>query len=260
MLGIQATQNSLATIKSAAIRNHMQYALDAAMEIDKSALKVAYHAAAIKPLLEGNTDGLPTKYEDFAKKCFGLAKAEAYNVLTVGGQVALVTSTDGKKRIYIDEYTLANIAAKYDLATQWEEYYAAVKKARSLGKTQILTICRLQNKLNFDDSDISAMLETGALSAAMTIKEFEKAIKGKFSAIETTAKDETASAEGETSSAEGETAPAEGENAPAPAEVAQIQLNLGAVWVADTLMPELLRYADDSPAIADLIKAIKAKQ
>lgn len=259
MLSIQATQNSLAAIKSVAIRNHMQSALDAAMEIDKSALKVAYHAAAIKPLLEGNTDGLPTKYEDFAKKCFGLAKAQAYNVLAVGGHVALVSSTDGKKRIYIDEYTLASISAKYDLATQWEEYYAAVKKARSLGNTQILTICRLQNKLNFDDSDISGMLESGALSAGMTIKEFEKAIKGKFTAIETTAEEnETAPAEGESTPVEGESTPAEGETA--PAEVAQIQLNLGAVWVADTLMPELLRYVDDSPAIADLVKAIKAKQ
>ena len=260
MLSIQATQNSLAAIKSVAIRNHMQSALDAAMEIDKSALKVAYHAAAIKPLLEGNTDGLPTKYEDFAKKCFGLAKAQAYNVLAVGGHVALVSSTDGKKRIYIDEYTLTSISAKYDLATQWEEYYAAVKKARSLGNTQILTICRLQNKLNFDDSVISGMLESGALSAGMTIKEFEKAIKGKFTAIDTTANENDAPAEGETAPAEGEGAPAEGENASAPAEVAQIQLNLGAVWVADTLMPELLRYAEESPAIADLIKAIKAKQ
>lgn len=260
MLGIMATQNALANIKTVAIRNHMQSALDAAMDIDKTNLRLAYHAAAIKPLLEGNTDGLPTNYTDFAQKCLGLKKAQAYNVLAIGDSVACVSSTDGKKQVYIDEFTLANISGKFDLATQWDEYFTAVKKARTLGSTQILTIRRLQGKLDFDDKDVSAMLESGALSADMTIKEFEKAIRGKFTALETKGEsaDETAPAEGETAPAEGENAPAEGENA--PTEVAQIQLNLGAVWVADTLMPELLRYADESPAIADLIKAIKAKQ
>ena len=242
MLAIMTTQNAIASVKNATIKAHMQSALDAAMEIDKSSLKVAYHATAIKPLLEGNTDGLPTKYEDFAQKCFGLKKSQAYNVLAIGGNVACVSSADGKKKVYIDEFTLDNIAAKYDLANDWDGYFGAVKKARSLGATQILTICRLQAKLDFDNKDISAMLESGALSAAMTIKEFDKAIRGKFTALETDA-----------TPTEPEI-PTEPET---PTEPEFIEFRLGKDWALNTLKPELLRFADECPAIAELLTKLQ---
>lgn len=254
LLNLAKTENALASISSAAIKNHVLAACDATREIDHSALKIAYHVAAIKPLLEGNTDGLPTKFTDFASKYLGVKKAQAYNILAVGGQVARVSSSDGKKVVYIDEYTLALTAEKYDPAQDWDAYFNAVKKAKSLGSTQILTICQLQTKLNFDDTDVQGMLQDGSLRANMTIKEFTAAIKGKFNAIETTAEEST---EPEESTDDSTSASGEQSNQLDSAPTAEfIQFKLGKNWVNEKLYPELCRYADDAPAIAELIKKI----
>ena len=254
LLNLAKTENALASISSAAIKNHVLAACDATREIDHSALKIAYHVAAIKPLLEGNTDGLPTKFTDFATKYLGVKKAQAYNILAVGGQVACVRSADGKKVVYIDEYTLGLIAEKYDPAQDWDAYFNAVKKAKSLGSTQILTICQLQTKLNFDDTDVQGMLQDGSLRANMTIKEFTAAIKGKFNAIETTAEEST---EPEESTDDSTSASGEQSNQLDNTPTAEfIQFKLGKNWVNEKLYPELCRYADDSPAIAEFIKKI----
>lgn len=240
MLNIMTTENKLASIKDIAIKKHIESALVATREIDHSALKVAYHVAATKPLLEGNTSGLPTKFEDFCSKIIGVKKAQAYNLLAIGSHVSTVTSTDGKKTVYIDDFTMSNIMKKFDLATQYDEYYAAIKKAKSLGSTQILTILQLQAKLDFNDEDISGMLETGKINAGMTIKSLKDAIKGAFNAIETTAEETTA-----------EETTAEQSN-----QLEFVEFKLGKTWTAENLKPELARYADDSPAIAELLKKV----
>ena len=256
LLNLAKTENALASISSAAIKNHVLAACDATREIDHSALKIAYHVAAIKPLLEGNTDGLPTKFTDFATKYLGVKKAQAYNILAVGGQVARVSSSDNKKVVYIDEYTLGLVAEKFDPAKDWDAYFNAVKKAKSLGSTQILTICQLQAKLNFDDVDVQMMLQDGSLRANMTIKEFTAAIKGKFNAIETTAEEST---EPESDESADDSTSASGEQSnqlDSTPKAEFIEFKLGKNWVNEKLYPELCRYADDSPAIAEFIKKI----
>lgn len=190
MLGIQKVETALEAIKNTAIRNHIESAYTAALEIDKSGLKVAYHVACIKPLLEGNTDGLPTDFVKFAEQKLGLKKAQAYNMLMVGNDVEMVYDENGKNPIYIDSFTQGLIEERYDLKTQWKDYYKALKKAKTLGTTQLLTIRRMQTKYNFEDVDIQLLMDKGIINAGLTIKALETAIRSQFNAIETKA-DET---------------------------------------------------------------------
>lgn len=251
MLDIMTTENKLASIKDIAIKKHIESALTATREIDKSALKVAYHVAATKPLLEGNTSGLPTKFEDFCSKIIGVKKAQAYNLLAIGTHVSTVTSTDGKKTVYVDDFTMTNLMKKYDLATQYDEYYAAIKKAKSLGSTQILTILQLQNSIDFHDDDVCEMLESGKINAGMTIKALKDAIKGAFNAIESKSKEETTTEETTTEETTAEETTAEKSN-----QMDFVEFKLGKNWVSENLKPELTRYAEDAPAIAELLKKI----
>lgn len=258
MLALQKIENAMTGIKDKVILGHMEQILNAVHDIENSGLKVAYHAANIKPMLEGNTDGLPTKYEDFCKQRFGVEKAQAYNILHVGQHVACIYDDSGNGKTYIDTYTLATILPKFEdeegMIKDWKAYYKAVRKARTLGTTQILTIHRLKtrkkNPLNIQDEDIIELLDKGVIHAGMTIKEFTKAIEGKFNAIETTAQeadteDTGSAAEGTGSAAEGTGKTAEGTGKTAEEKTYNIPES-----VVNDIYPELCRVSAECPKLA----------
>ena len=190
MLEITMFENSkLSTIKNAEIANHIEKAKESIYALDRQALEAAYHVACIKPLLKGQ-DELPQDFAEFMEYAFSVKRAQAFNILAIGEDVEKVTDPETNTDYFIDTYTLNSILKSCErdengAVKDWKAYLDKVKRTRTLGKTQILTIHRAMSTRAIDTDDIVTLIDKGAILPTMTISALDALLKGKFNALET---------------------------------------------------------------------------
>ena len=175
-----ALQNLQSTDR--ALINHMESARSITIQLDKTALGLAYHVHAMKPCLEGNTLGFPTDFVKFAEQKLGIKKAQAYNLDAVGENVRRVPDTE----IYLDKWTYENLLEDCTTngATDWEMMKKLGRSRKTLVSTKVLTVCRLLNKYDFSDDDVRAFIaDKNNHAYTCTVKEFEKLLKEPFNAL-----------------------------------------------------------------------------
>lgn len=252
MLDIMKTENALyaGNIQDKVIADNLHEMLNAAMQMDKSSLKLAYHAACIKPRLEGNVEGFPTKFEEFAEKKLGVKRAQAFNMLAVGEATVRVLDSE----VYLDKWTYENLLEECTAneTTDWEMLKKLARSRKTLGTTKVLTVLRLLNKYDMHDEDVRAYLtdrKNGAYSN--TVKEFEKALKEPFNLLpdkeDKTKKDETKEKATET------TAETTAENtAETTTEETAKDITIPVV-IAKNAYPVIARYAEESKELASLL-------
>ena len=160
----------LTAIKDTGIKTHLTAYVSALHDIDVAGLKTAYHAAAIKPLLESNTSGLQTDYVKFCRNTLNVGKAQAYNLLLAGNMVVMIYDEKGKNPIYTDVFT-------YELCNH---DYKAIKKRKCFGQTQLVYLGRLSKKYDLSIDTIVELIDKGALIPSMSVKAIDKYISGSF--------------------------------------------------------------------------------
>ena len=256
---LSAIEKTAATVQSSAIKNHVDGVLNAVRTIERSGLQVAYHVAAIKPLLEGNTDGLTTDFVEFCKTAFGVEKAQAYNLLAAGSMVAMVSDEKGKSTIYVDMFHQQAAYNKYvgegGTCEDYAAYFKALKKGGTFGSTQLTSICRAmsaKDRVKPEIDDIIKLIDEKAIYSDMTVKELETVFRKEFpKLIESKGEEQT-----ETPTEEQTETPTETPTETAtPAEF--IEFKLGKKWFNEQLMPELERVSAECPAIAEFIAKFK---
>ena len=161
---------NLDAVKDTGIRNHLSAYADALHDIDVAGLKTAYHAACIKPLLEGNTSGLQTDFVKFCKSTLNVGKAQAYNLLLAGNLTVMLYDEKGKNPIYTDVFT-------YELC---KHDYKTIKRRKSFGQTQLVYLGRLSKKYDLSIDTIVELIDKGALIPSMSVKAIDKYISGSF--------------------------------------------------------------------------------
>ena len=260
-LNDKSTMQNLQTTDRALI-NHMESARSITIQLDKTALGLAYHVHAMKPCLEGNTLGFPTDFVKFAEQKLGIKKAQAYNLDTVGESVRRVPDTE----IYLDKWTYENLLEDCTTngATDWEMMKKLARSRKTLVSTKVLTVCRLLNKYDFNDEDVRAFIaDKNNHAYTCTVKEFEKLLKEPFNALPDTKKVESNATEGAEKDAENSTENSTENSAEKAKKDAEAFMNETAPIHISALVKafnKLEKLVDEYPEIAPLVNEIAGNE
>ena len=243
-LALTSANCNLDGLTNAKLREATQDVFNSYSAIDTSMGALAFSMRKVRDCFKSvdkgeKLDGY-ANFAEFAEKRLGVKKAQAYNLAKAGDYLRPIKiGTDGEyqRTVFVDRWTQVRLKLNCK-----DVYELTESQLKSFSNTAILRMVEFaanaekKYSMTADEADkrIETLVKKGEIKPEMSVNEIMKKLIPVQ--IETKATENT-----------------EPENT----EPEYIEFRLGKQWVFETLKPELLRYAEESPAIAELLKKIQ---
>lgn len=260
-LALMSTNASLDGLTNAKLREAAQDVFNSFAAIDTSMGCLAYSMRKVRDCFKGldkgeKLDGY-TNFAEFAEKRLGVKKAQAYNLAKAGDFIRPIKiGFDGEyqRTVYVDEW----VQKKLKLNCK-DVYELTESEIKSFSNTAILRMAEFINtapkkySMSEDEADkrVEQLVKKGEITPDMSVNEIMKKLIPVM--IEQKPKAEDNEQDNEQSNEQDNEQDNE-QNNEQNNEPEYIEFRLGKEWFENNLKPELLRFAEESPAIAEFLK------
>ena len=259
-LALTSANCNLEGLTNVKLREATKDVFDSYAAIDTSMGSLAYSMRKVRDCFKGiekgeKLDGY-SNFAEFAEKRLSVKKAQAYNLAKAGDFLRPIKiGADGEyqRTVFVDTWVQRKLKLNgRDVYELTESQLKSFSNTALLRMAEFIQTAEKKYSMSADEADnrIEALVKKGEITPDMSVNEIMKKLIPVQ--IETTATESTEPESTEPESTEPEST--EPENTEPETEPEYIEFRLGKQWALETLKPELLRYAEESPAIAELLK------